>query len=414
MTASPGVLIAALDVGTAKVCCFIAEDDGEGVPQALGVGHKVSYGLRNGTVVDIEAAGEAIRAAVHAAERMAGETIRSVVVNLSSGWPVSQRFTVEVEIGGHEVGEADLRRVRELGYRVPAPEDRTVVHALPVAYSIDGVGGIRDPRGLFGDALGVAMHVVTAGSGAVRNLSACVARCHLDIDDLVLSAYAAGRAVLVEDERELGAICIDMGAGTTSIAVFQHGRLVFADSVPVGGGHVTNDLARGLVTPLADAERLKTLYGSAIVDAADDRDLIDVPEIGERGDAGPNHVPRARLVEIIRPRIEETFELVRDRLRAAGVGELAGRRVALSGGASQLSGVREVAAQILDRHVRLGRPRALRGLAESTSGPAFAACAGLLAHAIDRDPVAVGHRRGTTREPSASFGRIGQWLRDNF
>ena len=414
MAARAQQLIAALDVGTAKICCLIAEDDGTGVLHVLGVGHKRARGLRNGAVVDMDAAEEAIRAAVHAAETMAGETIRQVVVNLSSGWPESARFRIEVAIGGHEVGDGDLRRALDQGLRFSAPEDRTVVHAIPVAYSVDGVGGIHDPRGLYGDRLEVTMLVVTAGRGAVRNLSACIARCHLEIDDLVLSANAAGRAVLVEDELELGAVCIDMGAGTTSIGAFLGGEMIYADCVPVGGGHVTSDIARGLSTPLEAAERLKTLYGSAISGASDDRRVIDVPEVGEGDEAGPNQISRARLVEIVHARIEETFELVGERLGAAGIGALAGRRVVLCGGASQLSGVREVAARMLDRQVRLGRPRGLRGLAESTSGPAFAVAAGLLAHAHGRDRSRHPRPAEPFKEPAISLGRISQWLRDNF
>jgi cell division protein FtsA len=416
MSTSTDGLIVALDVGTAKNACLIAEDEGNGLLHVLGIGHKVSRGLRNGAVIDLEAAEEAVREAVHAAESMAGETVRSAVINLSCGQPQSRRFSVEVEIGGHEVGEADLRRIHDLAQRQPAPADRTVVHALPVAYGIDGVHGIRDPRGLFGDRLSVTMHVATAGRGAVRNLSTCLTRCHLNVDDLVLSAYAAGQAVLAEDERALGAVCVDFGAGTTSIGVFQGDRLVHADCVPVGGAHVTNDIARGLATPVADAERLKTLHGSVIADAADDRRLLDVPAIGEGEIAGASvdQVPRAQLIDIIRPRLEETLELVRDRLAASGVGELAGCRVVLTGGASQMNGISDLAGQIFDSPVRLGRPRALRGLAESASGPAFAVAAGLLQHAFETSSPNAERRRELARDPPRGLGRIGQWLRENF
>ncbi len=416
MQASNDSLIVALDVGTAKLACLIAEDEGDGLLHVLGVGHKVSRGLRNGAVIDLDAVEEAVREAVHAAESMAGETVRSTVINLSCGQPLSRRFSVEVEIGGHEVGEADLRRIHDLAQRQTAPVDRTVVHAHPVAYGIDGVHGIRDPRGLFGDRLSVTMHVATAGRGAVRNLSTCLTRCHLDVDDMVLSSYAAGQAVLAEDERSLGAICVDLGAGTTSIAVFQGDRLVHADCLPVGGAHVTNDIARGLATPVADAERLKTLHGSVIADAADDRRLLDVPAIGE-GDgvgASADQVPRAQLIDIIRPRVEETLELVRDRLGASGVSELAGRRVVLTGGASQMNGIADLAGQILDSPVRLGKPRALRGLAESASGPAFAVAAGLLQHAFDTSSPNAERRRELARDPPRGLGRISQWLRENF
>jgi len=409
-----GKLIAALDIGTAKICCFIAEDDGEGVLRVLGVGHKVSRGMKNGAVVDMDAAEAAIREAVHAAESMAGETIRTVAINLSAGRPHSQRFAVEVALGGHEVGESDIKQVLDEGFRLPVPDDRTAVHLRAVNYSIDGTGGIRDPRGLYGDQLGVIMHMVTVARGAVRNLTACVGRCHLEIEDLVLSSYAAGRAVLVEDELSLGAVCIDLGAGASAIGAFSQGELIYADSVPVGGAHITNDIAYCLSTAPAEAERLKTLHGSAIAGGTDERQMIDVPEVGETPDAGPNHISRARLIEIIRPRVEETFELARDRITAAGLDEMSGRRVVLTGGASQLSGVREVAAQILDCPVRLGKPQPIRGLAASTSGPAFSTCAGLLAHVADRETRPTARRIVSARDKVAGFGRIGQWLRENF
>ena len=414
MSSNDGKPIAALDVGTAKICCLVAEDEGDGVLRILGVGHKPSRGIRGGSIVDMEAAEESIRSAVHAAETMAGETIRSVTINLSCGRPLSQRFAVEVALDGQEAADADVRRVLDEGYRLPVPDDRTAVHIHPISYTVDGVVGIQDPRGLFGDQLGVIMHVVSVTRGAVRNLSACAGHCHLDIGDLALSAEVAGRAVLVDDEMSLGSVCVDMGAGTTSIGAFADGALVFADSIPVGGAHITNDIAYGLSTPPADAERLKTLHGSAIAGGSDHRHMIDVPEIGETDDPGPNHVSRARLIEIIRPRVEETLELVRDRLAESGVDEVGGRRVVLTGGASQLIGMRDLATQILDRPIRLGRPRPIRGLAESTSGPAFAVAAGLLAHNLDRDLDSIAPRRSSTREPAPSFGRIGQWLRENF
>ncbi len=407
-------LVAALDIGTAKICCFVAKDEGDGAPRVVGIGHQVSRGLRNGVIVDMEAAEHAIRAAVHNAEQMAGETIRGVVSNLSGGQPASRSIDIEMAIDGHEINDADLKRVLAEGRGVNGYADRTVIHALPVGYAIDGARGIRDPRGMCGDRLGVRMHVITAARGPVRNLVSCVARCHLEIDALVLSPYAAGLACLVGDELDLGVTCIDMGAGTTSVSVFRDGEMVFADSIPVGGKHVTNDLARGLTTPVADAERLKTLYGHAIATAADDKEMIDVPQVGEGESASPNHVPRAALVGIVRPRIEETLELIRDRLEENGFDRSAGRRVVLTGGASQLAGARDVAAQILNKQVRLGRPTALKGLAESTRGPAFATCAGLLAYTANLDAAAPIRDRGQARETTGRLARFGHWFRANF
>lgn len=408
-----GGLIAGLDVGTTKICCFIARIEQGGV-RVVGIGHQVSRGLRAGTVVDMEAVEESIRAAVDAAERMAGETIREVYLGVSGGHPASHTVGVEMSIAGHEVGEADVRKVLEQGKARGDLGERMVVHALPVGFTIDGNRGIRDPRGMFGDRLGVDVHIITAATGPLRNLATCVERCHLRIAGLVVSPYASSLACLVEDETDLGVTLIDCGGGTTSIAVHYDGALIHTDVIPVGGGHITSDIARGLSTPTAHAERMKTLYGSAIPSQNDENEIIDVPQVGESERHSANHVPRSVLVGIIRPRVEEILELARERLAASGVERLAGRRVVLCGGASQLQGMRELAARLLDKQVRLGRPIRVQGLAEATGGPAFATCAGLLTYA--QRAMAEADQRA--HEPQAAAGgklaRIGQWLRMNF
>ena len=412
-------LIAALDVGSTKVCCLIAAtDDGE-APRIVGIGHQVSRGLRSGAVVDMEAAEIAIRATVEAAEQMAGENIRQAVVNISGGTPESRLIAYEISIAGHEIGDSDLRRVLDPAEaRIEMAAERDIIHAIPVGYTIDGNRGVRDPRGMFGERLGVNMHLVSAASGVIRNLSTCVARCHLDIESVVLSSYASALATLVEDEKQLGVTLIDMGGGTTSIAVFFDGELVHTDCVPVGGVHVTNDVARGLSTPLDDAERMKTLFGSAMPSPSDDRETINVPRIGEDDDAESGQVPRSMLVGIIRPRLEEIFEMVRARLEMTGFDKVGGRRVVLTGGACQLPGVPELAAMVLDKQVRVGRPRSVQCLAEAVSGPAFSTCAGLLgiganagAH-IGANTTNRAYR--PTEEPNGRLNRLGQWLREYF
>ncbi|MBI1776980.1 MAG: cell division protein FtsA [Proteobacteria bacterium] len=406
--------IAALDIGSTKICCFIARSENGGLPRVTGIGHQVAKGVRGGAIVDMDQAEASIIAAVNAAEKMANETIRQVIVNLSAGYPASETVGVEVAISGHEVGEIDMRRVLDQGSPVTDAEERQLIHSIPIGYTIDGNRGIRDPRGMFGDRLGASMHVVTAASGAVRNLVNVVERGHLDIEKLVVSPYASGLASLVEDEVDLGVTVIDMGGGTTSLAVFFDGAVVHTDVVTVGGCHVTNDVARGLSTPLIEAERLKTLYGSATSSATDERELIDVPLVGEDNRSQPNHVPKSYLNQIIQPRLEETFELVRGQLEASGFDKLAGRRVVLTGGASQLQGVRELAASILDKQVRLGRPIGMAGLAESTCGPAFATCAGLLHYAVGEIPDRVGRMSAVPPASAGLFGRFGHWLRENF
>lgn len=414
MAGGAGEITAALDIGSSKICCFIAEDEGEGVMRVLGVGHKAARGARGGAIVDIAAAEEAVRAAIHQAETGAGETVRAVSVNLAGGRPHSERFRVAVELGGNEAGDTHVAQANAYARRYAPPADHALVHLAPVDYEIDGAAGIREPRGIFGERLVAGFHAVSIGRGPLRTLLACAGRCHLDAERVLLSAHASGHAVLVEDEMEMGAVCVDMGAGTTDIAVFARGALVFADSVPLGGRHVTDDLAYGLAAAPAVAERLKTMHGSAISGGDDERDQIDVPEVGEGSEAGPNHVPRARLIEIVRPRIEETFALVRERLEAAELDPAASRRVVLCGGASALSGVRDLAARVLDRPVRLGRPRRLRGLADFAAGPAFATCAGLLPADEDAAPAALAPQKPAAGRATAPLARIGEWLRENF
>ncbi len=267
-----GGLIAALDIGSTKVCCFVARV--EAAPRVLGIGHQVARGVRSGTIVDLEAAGHSIRNAVHAAEEMAGEQIERVVVNLSGGFAGSRIVKAEIDLGHREISDSDMRQVLERGYRMRGADDRQVIHSIPVGFSIDESRGIRDPRGMAGERLGINMHIVTAAVAAVRNHTAAIGRAHLETEALVVSPYAAGLACLVADEMDLGVTVIDMGGGTTTIGVFFAGNLVFADSLPVGGSHVTNDIARGLSTPLAHAERLKALFGSAIAATLDDRETI--------------------------------------------------------------------------------------------------------------------------------------------
>jgi cell division protein FtsA len=403
-----GSTVAALDIGTTKICCFIARVETE--PRILGIGHQIARGVRGGTIIDLDAAGTSIRNAVHAAEQMAGEQIESAVVNLSGGYAGSRIVKTDIAIGRREISDADMRHVLERGYAMRDAPDRQVIHSIPVGFAIDDSRGIRDPRGMAGERLGVNMHIVTANVASVRNHTAALGRAHLDVEALVVSPYAAGLSCLVEDETNLGVTVIDMGGGTTTIGVFFGGNLIFADAVPVGGTHVTNDIARGLSTPLAHAERMKALFGSAISTTLDEREMIAVPQIGEEDHGHVNHVPKSLLVSIIAPRLEETFELVRNRLDASGCDMLAGRRVVLTGGACQLHGARELAGLILDKQVRIGRPMGIKGLAESTHGPAFSTAAGLVRFAVSEQAEAP---RSVRLAPRGILARVGQWIREN-
>ncbi|MBP6013017.1 MAG: cell division protein FtsA [Alphaproteobacteria bacterium] len=423
-----GGIIAALDVGSTKVACFIvkvlpAREGAEPQLKVMGVGHHASRGVRGATVVDIVAAEESIRVAVEQAERMAGVTLKDAIVGISCGQPQSRTINVEVSIAGHEVGEEDLRRAYATG-RAQAPgAEREIIHCMPGSYAIDGSRGIRNPRGMVGDTMGVSMHTISAASGPMRNLEACVERCHLDIAGKVATPFAAGLATLVSDEMDLGATVIDMGGGTTSISVFFDGNLIFAEVLPVGGNHVTSDIARGLSTSLLHAERMKTLHGSALLGPNDGREMIAVPHLGEDDPEADSQIPRSVLAGIIQPRIEETFELVRDRLTDCGLTSISGRRVVLTGGAAQLNGAREVAARILSKQVRIGRATRLTGLGDAASGPSFAAVAGVAIWASQRPNEVMIQRQdfdaqplayGTHGSASRGFEGLTRWFKENF
>src|SRR6185295_13104367 len=239
-----------------------------------------SRGVKSGVVVDLDKAEQSVRLAVDAAERMAGLTVDSLIVNVAAGRLRSETFAAAINLGGHEVEAADVRRVLAAGAKQALKAEREVVHALPTGFSLDGERGIRDPRGMVGSQLGVDMHVLTGDAAPLRNLELSVNRAHLSIERMVATPYASGLAALIDDELEMGAACIDMGGGTTTISVFADGKFVYADAIPVGGNHVTMDLARGLSTRLEDAERLKVMHGSALPGSSDDRDVVSVQPIG--------------------------------------------------------------------------------------------------------------------------------------
>jgi cell division protein FtsA len=407
-------LITALDIGSTKICCFIAELGENGRARVIGIAHHASQGIKSGAVVNMEDAQNAVIGAVNAAEQMAGTTIRDVFVNVSCHAANNGDIDLNTPIGSGAIGDGEMRKLfGEAKFRDEAP-DRTMVHSIPVGYKIDGVNGVRNPRGMTGQTLGVHIRTVSVAANAIRNLDTCVGHCHLDVSGHVVSPYASGLACLVEDETDLGVTVIDMGGGTTSFAVFFDGALAFTDSIPVGGLHITNDIARGLSTPISHAERLKTLHGSALPSPTDERDIIDAPQIGEEEDGTVNRVPKSFIVSIIAPRLEETFELVREKLDASGFSRVAGRRVVLTGGASQLTGVRELAAQLLDKQIRLGRPIKVSGLAEATCGPAFATGAGLLAYAADNRGEVRPMQASIAKSSSGPFGRFGGWIREHF
>lgn len=421
-------VVTVLDLGSAKTVCVIARMvPGENgrflsarthMAEVIGLGHVRSMGVKSGVIIDLDAAERSIRQAVEAAERMAGLTVDSMIVNLSAGRPKSVVCSASITLGDKPVGQGDIDKVLKSAIARAARVDRQVVHLMAIDHRLDGEKGIADPRGMIGAELALNMHLLSADAAPVRNLELAVNRAHLSVETMVATPFASGLATLVDDELEIGCACVDLGAGTTSVSVFADRRFVHADIIPVGGHHVTMDIARGLNCRLDDAERLKVMQGSVIPTSVDDRDLIHVASMDE--DEGvASTVPRSLLNRIIAARVEETLEMLRERLNASGYSSVVGKRVVLTGGASQLSGLPDLARKILGRNVRLGRPLGVKGLPASAKGPAFSAAIGLMIypqiaaqdHGNARFGGAAQARHSGTDGP---LGRVRQWIKESF
>lgn len=418
---------AALDLGQSKIACFIMKPDGvrhaDRTVRVAGVGHVQSRGVRAGGIVSLEEAAQSIGHAVERAERAAGVPVSGVIVSTAIGRMVSHRVQARVSLGSRPVGDADLARAIGLALSQLNAPDRRPIHVLPIAWSVDGARGLRDPRAMRGGTLGLDLNVVSMAENAFSALSHSLELAHLDLQGVTAAPVVASLAALEDDEMDLGCVCIDMGAGVTSAAVWGGQALLHVDGLNVGGDHVTADIARGLSTSRSGAERLKTLHGSAMASPNEDREMVEAPLRGEDASAGPVVVPRAMLKTIIAPRVEETLELMRDRLVESGVGLHPGAGVVLTGGASQLNGVRELAQRVFDRPVRLGRPQRAPHLADAAAGPAFCAAAGVLLRAAYGPRESVSARKLMSRPIGAGdaprvhsggiLARAAVWLREN-
>lgn len=418
-------LVAALDVGTSKVACMIARLKPCPPTEALhGRSHAVeligysqirSRGVKAGAVIDLVECEQAVRQAVSAAEKMAKVQVESVLVSVSAGRIQGQLIEATTEIRGGAVTAEDTARITSTGMRHATGPGRTALHALPVGYALDGVKGIRDPRGMVARAFGVDMNVVTVDATVAKNLMLAVERCHLDVEAMAAAPYVAALSVLTSDEADIGAAVIELGAGTTTLAIYSGGRFVHASGFAVGGQHITMDLARGLGACIADAERIKTLYGSVLTGGSDAREMMSVPVAGEDSDQ-EQVVSRATIANIIRQRAEEIFEMVRDRLAESPFAAEPRARVVLSGGGAQLNGMPELASRILDRPVRVGRPLGFGRLPHEAKGPSFAVPAGLLVYPqfAQLEHVEPRHARQLRTGTDGYFGRVGRWLREGF
>lgn len=419
-TPEDGELFAALDIGCSKIACVIARADSRqpgGFAVAAG-GRQQSRGFSGGTITDMDGLERCVRLAVEDAETRAGARISQVALAVTGPRVTSRLLTARHDQKGREITARDIRKSFSDALSGAVTDDRAVLSAWPVGFRVDGEGSVRDPSGMAADAFEVHVNLVTAPRVLVRNLTECVSRSHLKVERMIPSSVASGLATLIDDELDNGAICIDMGAGVSALAAFLNGGPAWTDLVPAGGALVTADLAQGLGTTFAAAEKLKAVHGHADHTAPGLRETVDCPIVGDDGRLHGSRVARARLAEIIAPRIEETFELIARRIAASTLYRAMPRRAVLTGGASQLEGVRDVAARTLNMPVRLARPNAGAFLGEDLDIPGFSTAAGLLqSDRLGSSDVAwAGAARMNTGEFASDsvVNRTWHWLKENF
>ncbi len=378
-------LVAALDVGSSKVCALIAEPGEEGELRILGTGQRESRGVKRGFIADMERSETAIREAVEQAERIAGLNIEQVFVGFSAGGLVSNVASVEVEIGGRRIAKGDIDDLLETGRDSIDPGDRMILHAIPALYTLDGLNGVKKPLGLHADRLAVDIHVVAADPSPVKNLDHCVRSAHLGVEAIIASPVAAGKSCLSEEERELGVALVELGAGVTNVSLFAGGMLVGLKSLAAGGSDITDDIASAFGTRRQEAERIKCFYGSAMTSPRDNHDMIELaPMAGGQEGIESARITRAQLVAVIRQRLEHLLSEIDVALKQLGFSGPFGRQVVLTGGGSELKGLADYAQGVLGRSVRVGRP-SMPGLPEAHSGPAFSTLAGLAQFAASNE-----------------------------
>jgi cell division protein FtsA len=410
-------IVVGLDLGSTKVTAVVGEVDGDGIT-ILGAGNVPCRGLRKGVVTNVEWTVRAIREAVDAAQNCAGVDIDTVYCGVAGSHVRSVASHGMCAVSGREVTQHDVERVLEAARAVPVDADRMVLHVLPREYVVDNQEGIRDPIGMAGVRLQARVNLITAATSSVQNVVRSVERCGLDVADVVLEPLASASSVLSDDEKEIGVVVVDIGGGTTDLLVYEDGGIAHTSVIPVGGNNITQDLAAGLRTPTAEAERLKRNFGCALGRMISDDEEVEVPGVG--GHAS-RRVPRRLLSDIIEPRCEELFHEVRRRLEEAGLLDAMNAGVVLTGGANLMEGMVECAEEILGTPVRVGFPTGVSGLTQLVQGPQYAAGVGLLHYAAHqlREAVSAGAEpaqpEGRIEPPIATMGRgLIDWLRGAF
>jgi cell division protein FtsA len=422
-------VIAILDIGSSKVGCLVLKfDDAAGARETEGVGSMAgqssfrvigaattrSRGVRLGEIAVMNETERAIRTAVQSAQKMAGVRVDHVIACFSGAEPRSYGLAGEWDLQDSVVSEQDVARALASCDVPDIGEGREVLHAQPVNFALDHRSGLGDPRGQIGNRLSCDLHMMTVDASVVQNLLYCLKRCDLELAGMASSAYVSGISSLVEDEQELGAACIDMGGGSTGISVFMKKHMIFADSVRMGGDHVTSDISKGLQVPLTTAERIKTKFGGVHATGMDDREMIEIG--GDSGDweKDRRQVSRTEVIGIMRPRVEEILEEARARLDAAGFDHLPSQQIVLTGGASQIPGLDGLAARILGQRVRLGRPLRVQGLPQAATGPAFSSAVGLCLFAAHPQDEWWDFDIPAERYPARSLKRAMKWFKDNW
>ena len=403
-------VIVGLDIGTSKIVAIVAEIAADGTLNVIGIGTQPSRGLKKGVVVNIEATTASIQRVLEEAELMADCRITEVYTGVAGSHIRSLNSSGMVAIKDKEVTQADIDRVVETAKAIAIPNDQQILHILPQEFIIDGQEDVREPLGMSGVRLEVKVHIVTGAVSAVENITKCVRRCGIEVRDIILQPLASAIAVLNDDEKELGVCLLDVGGGTTDLAVFSGGAIRHTAVIPIAGDQVTNDIAMTLRTPTKEAEELKVRYGCALRQLADPKDVVEVPGVGDRS---PRKLSRQTLAEVIEPRIEELYTLVQSELRRSGFEELLSSGVVLTGGTAQLVGMAELGEEVFHLPVRVGVPAYVGGLADVVRNPIYATSLGLLLEGRDQFL-----RAQASREQIAGITgvaeRMKQWFKANF
>ena len=402
-------MIVGLDIGTSKVVALVGEIGADGELEIVGIGSHPSRGMKKGVVVNIESTVQSIQRAIEEAELMAGCQIHSVFAGIAGNHIRSMNSHGIVAIRDGEVVQADIERVLDAAQAVAIPADQKVLHILPQEYVIDNQEGVREPRGMSGVRLEAKVHLVTCAMNAVQNIEKCIRRCGLEVEDVILEQLASSYSVLTEDEKELGVCMVDIGGGTTDIAIFTEGAIRHTAVIPIAGDQVTNDIAMALRTPTQHAEEIKIRYACALAKLAGPEETIKVPSVGERP---PRDLSRQALAEVVEPRYDELFTLIQAELRRSGFEDMIPAGIVLTGGTAKMEGAVELAEEIFHMPVRLGVPQEFKGLVDVVRNPIYSTGVGLLHYGMKQHGNG-GHSHSEQSRESALI-KVKRWFKGNF